>query len=347
MFYNSPVYLEKVANAVKHIKVHDHTCSIYENRDEQFAVISPYIKYGLENNEKCLYVADENTVEDVTSLLEKDIPGLKHYLQTGAFTIIDKTKAYLSNGCFSPEYMFEAIKKSIQTAKKEGYKAFRITGEMTWALAGDPGVERLMEYESDVNRIYDELDAVAICQYNMNRFSPEMIRHVLYTHPIIIYKGTYCRNYKYVPPEDYLGPDAAAAEINRTLTQILEIEKREESLLEKNIELQVINQKLNAEIEMRRQTEDLLLKTLRELERSNAELEQFAYVASHDLQEPIRMISVYTKLLEKQLEGRLDDRGRKSLFFLGDGSRRMHALVQDLLAYSRLTSKQEPFAKAD
>ncbi|HEX2961166.1 MAG TPA: MEDS domain-containing protein [Ignavibacteriales bacterium] len=347
MFYNSPHYLEKVANAVKHVNVHDHICSIYESRDEQLAVIIPFIKYGLENNEKCLYVADENTVEEITGLLSDGIPELQSYMDKGALTIIDKKKAYLEQGRFSPEHVVEAIKKNIRTAKQEGYKAFRITGEMTWALSGDPGVEHLMEYESDVNHLYEELDAVAICQYNKNRFSPEMIRHILYTHPVVIYKGTVCRNYKYVPPEEYLSPDAASAEIDRTLVQILEIEKREESLLEKNIELQVINQKLNAEIEMRKQTEDLLLKTLRELERSNSELEQFAYVASHDLQEPIRMISVYTRMLERQLEGKLDPRSQQCLFFLSDGSKRMHALVQDLLAYSRLTSAKEPFVPTD
>ncbi|HEX2868147.1 MAG TPA: MEDS domain-containing protein [Ignavibacteriales bacterium] len=347
MFFNSPDYLERVANAVKNIKVHDHTCSIYETRDEQFAVIAPFIRYGLENNEKCIYVADENTAEEVFELLEKDIPDLKCYMEKNAFSILGKKEVYLKTGSFSPELVIEAIKENVSTAKLQGFKAFRVTGEMTWALSGDPGTERLMEYESQVNRLYEELDAVAVCQYNRNRFSSGMIRHILYTHPVIIYKGAVCRNYKYIPPEEYLGPDIESAEINRTLGQILEIEKREESLVGKNFELQTVNEKLNSEIEMHRVTGERLLKTLQELERSNRELEQFAYVASHDLQEPIRMVSVYTKMLEKLLEGRLDERASQCLFFLSDGSRRMHALVQDLLAYSRLTSAIEPFTQAD
>ena len=73
-----------------------------------------------------------------------------------------------------------------------------------------------------------------------------------------------------------------------------------------------------------------------DLERSNRDLEQFAYVASHDLQEPLRMVSSYTSLLAEDLGDRLDDDTRRHLDYAHDGAKRMHQLVHDLLRYSRV-----------
>lgn len=97
--------------------------------------------------------------------------------------------------------------------------------------------------------------------------------------------------------------------------------------------------KVTRDVTELKKAEEAIKHYMEELERSNGELQQFAYVASHDLQEPLRMVSSYTQLLAQRYQGQLDDKANKYIEYAVDGANRMQQLINDLLFYSRINTR--------
>ena len=120
-----------------------------------------------------------------------------------------------------------------------------------------------------------------------------------------------------------------------------------EMLQATSLQLHESNKQLQAEIAERIETERKLEHITIDLKRSNEELEQFAYLASHDLQEPLRAVTGYTQLLEQEYKNCLDETAQEYMHYVIDGATRMRQLIQDLLAYSRVGTRGERFTHTD
>ncbi len=127
-------------------------------------------------------------------------------------------------------------------------------------------------------------------------------------------------------------------ELNETL---------EQRVHDRTAELVTINRQLKAEIAERSRAERALERTNRALAQSNRELQDFAYAASHDLQEPLRKISSFADLLISDYSDRLDDLGREFIERMQDAALRMSRLIHDLLTFSRVQTRAQPFERVD
>ena len=218
--------------ALERLGPHDHLCSIYESPEDHYAVAIPFIRIGLDRGEKCIYIADDGTVGDVRHAMESEGIDVDRATGSKALVLATKEQAYLEHGSFDPDWMFSFWKEATQLAISEGFSALRATGETEWVLRGGRGLERWMEYESRLTHTLSESNCSALCQYNRRLFPPELILDVIRTHPMVIYDSAVCQNLYHVPPDEFLGTNQTAREVERLLTNIRERERVEAALRE-------------------------------------------------------------------------------------------------------------------
>jgi hypothetical protein len=220
-----------LTQAIEKLKPHDHLCLIYENQEEQLNVAIPFIKMGLERHEKCIYIVDDTTFAIIKKEMRAQGIKIDDAIGSHQLSIIDKQDSYLKLGKFDPDWMIKFLKETTKAALAEGYAALRVTGEMTWALGSDPGNEKLFEYESKLNKFFPKNASLAICQYNRNRFSPEILLNVIRTHPFVIFRGEIFTNYFFIPPDLFNTKNQPQQEVNQLLEGLKTLKRKETNLV--------------------------------------------------------------------------------------------------------------------
>ncbi|SEP62094.1 MEDS domain-containing protein [Natrinema salaciae] len=258
---------------------YDHLALLYETQAEQFATAIPYVTQGLERGERCLYIADENDVETILAALRDAGVDVDGALESGALTVHTAQESYLRNGAFDPDDMIAFLSDAIDEAATD-YEGLRITGEMTWVFGDDPPLEKLIEYEAKLNRFLPDADGIALCQYNREQFSAEIVRDIIKTHPHLIADQTVCQNFYYTPPEEFFGPDQPEREIDRMMGTLLD-------RTEARAELQDHHRYLERQTEITANTDRSFEEKLQELfdlgcERFDLELGAMARVDTDD-----------------------------------------------------------------
>ena len=178
-----------------------HMCLIYSHDDERRNVIGRFIESGIIGKEKVAYFADVMKPEEVREWLrnmEVELP------QENGFSIRVAENTYCPDGEFVPEKMLHMLRTFYTQAKADGYPNVRGSGEMSWALRGIPGSDRLVEYEALLNELVVTHPVTAICQYDANQFSGATILNVLKVHPMMIVHGQIVYNPYYIKPQDFL-----------------------------------------------------------------------------------------------------------------------------------------------
>lgn len=182
---------------------HVHSACIFRTDDEQRLTVDSFLSDGLALGEKCLYLLDDRSQDDVLDSLSGRRE-IEEAAGSGQLTFLKKEESYLKGDRFDPDRMLGLIRGAHKAALAEGYRGFRATGEMSWHRAGKPGSERLMEYEARVNHLNPELGSDFLCQYDESSFDNSVLMDVLHTHPRMVIRGERCVNPYFVLPEDFL-----------------------------------------------------------------------------------------------------------------------------------------------
>lgn len=283
---------------------------------------------------------------------EAHTKGMKHFLQTGEGPVLNKpielpalrkdnsefqTELSISPYQFKGKYFFIGFVKDITERKK--------------------AEDRLKESEEKFNKAFAASPAGIL----ITRLSDQ--KYIDVNNAMVEMMG--------IPKEEFIGRTSVEMGI------IMEPEVRQKALEQinnygyfKNLEMDIKHKSGRAvhilisaytvlihgekhainvvyDITEKKQAEDQLKKRTEELAISNQDLEQFAYIASHDLQEPLRMVTSFLQLLEKHLDKKLDKDGKEYMAFAVDGSRRMKSMIEDLLSYSRIMSRKIELEKVD
>lgn len=185
----------------KHFDKGAHIFFLFIDELERRRIVSKYIESGLLNNEKIGYFVDTMTPDEFKTYLGEigiEIPSDKKLMITKALP------TYCPTGKFIPEQMFESLREFHRQSIAEGFAGARLSGEMSWALRGAPGSDRLIEYEALLNNVILTYPVTGMCQYDANKFDGGIIYEALRVHPLIIVRDQIVKNPAYMTPEEFL-----------------------------------------------------------------------------------------------------------------------------------------------
>ncbi len=189
------------------LKPGDHLCFLYDNDDEHLAVLSSFLQQGLRGKEKVVYIYDRRRPEALMETLAA-CPEGKALAGGGESPLfLGAESTYLAGGGFDPDVMIAWLAEEARKAVSEGYTALRATGEMSWALGGSPGSERLIEYERKLNAYSCDSQCILLCQYDRRAFDPLTLLGILNAHPRVILGTELLDNYYHVEEEEFMVED--------------------------------------------------------------------------------------------------------------------------------------------
>jgi hypothetical protein len=201
----SQVNMEPIKLAGAKLEPHHHVCAFFHSQDEEFQVMLPFIKEGIERGEKAFHIVDPNLRHQHRHRLENAGLDTDTLEQRKQLEIRNWEHAYLRrDGNFFQDDMLSLIQEVLNGGKEEGFPLTRLIAHMEWSREDRQGVEDLIEYESRLNDVLPQFDDPVICVYDLARFSAGMVLDILRVHPMAIIGGILQENPFYVPPNKFL-----------------------------------------------------------------------------------------------------------------------------------------------
>ena len=183
---------------------HRHICAFFNGAEEELRVLRSFITDGLEAGEKGFHIVDPSRRDDHVRRLAASGIDVEQAMKTGQLEVRPWEDAHLRGDHFDQDAMLGLVEEVLQANAAAGYSLTRIIGHMEWALLDRPGVEDLLEYETRLNYVLPKYNDVAICAYDLTKFSARVAINIMRSHPVVIIGGCLQENPFFVPPDQLL-----------------------------------------------------------------------------------------------------------------------------------------------
>ncbi len=180
-----------------------HVCAFFNNEDEEYRVLLPFIKDGFKCGDKAIHVVNPDQRLDHLQRLAAAGIDATSAQQSGQLELRTNTETYLRDGRFDQERMLEVFEQLASGNAPGGFSLSRIVCRMDW-VADSRSRDSVVEFEARVNNVWRNHDDAVICTYHLSRFGGDTVIDVLRTHPMVIIGGILQQNPFFVPPEVFL-----------------------------------------------------------------------------------------------------------------------------------------------
>ena len=184
-----------------------HVCAFFNSPAEEYEVLVPFIKEGLELGEKAVHTVDPQRRHEHLECLASGGINIGAACENGQFELRDWSNTHLRDGQWNVYDTLALLQKVASDAKLKGFPLTRFVTHMEWTLKADMDVKELLEYEARANDVWirqsGPVDPV-ICTYNLNLYTGDIIMDVMRTHPMVIIGGMLQINPFFVPPDEFL-----------------------------------------------------------------------------------------------------------------------------------------------
>jgi anti-anti-sigma regulatory factor len=184
----------------------DHACLTFTDADERLDIVAAFVRDGLAASQRVLcYVESANPLAFTADLADRGL-SVGSSIDVGQLVVAGSGEHFLAGGAFAADQMIDLLAGQLQEARRDGYSGLRLTADMCWALRPAAGVEQLIAYESRLSDLLADAGALAVCQYDRQRFDTVTLASVTATHGRAVAALTYhddaivriCR--QYAPP---------------------------------------------------------------------------------------------------------------------------------------------------
>ncbi len=193
-----------ISLAGSHLGEVRHVCAFFNNDDEEYRVLLPFIKDGFACGDKAVHVVNPDQRHDHLRRLAAAGIDSAAAQRTGQLEVRTNTDAYLRDGGFDQDRMLASFEQIASGTAQGGFPLSRICCRMDWAVEDRSYIDDLVEFESRVNDVWRSHDDAVICTYHLGKFGGDTVIDIMRTHPMIIIGGLLQRNPFFVPPEQFL-----------------------------------------------------------------------------------------------------------------------------------------------